>query len=98
MDSEADCGFEFRGKRYEANGAMITPHWVIGYMSSDLTKLLSWKGVELGNARVVTSWRTPSSYVSDRYYQIEVTVNGVVYTGRSAGAGMLYKGKVKRNV
>lgn len=28
-------------------------------------------------------------------YQIEATVDGITYTGRGAGVGMIYKGKRK---
>jgi len=35
-------------------------------------------------------------YISDRMFQVEAIVNGVTYTGRSAGVGMSYRGKRKK--
>ena len=92
---ETDCKFTFEGQTFESGGAAITPNFAIGYMSDDMTRVKSWYGQDLGSARVVASWKTPRSYVSSRYYQVECTISGVRYTGRTAGGGMLWKGKRK---
>ena len=77
-----------------AGGA--TQEWAIGYMSSDMVRVTDWNGATLGMARVVTSWPMAGSCLSDRQYQVEAMIDGAVYTGRTLGAGMLWKGRVKR--
>ena len=93
---ETDCAIVFQGKTYTANGAMITDKWIIAYMGKDMASVTDWHGETLGTARVTTSWATPTSYLSDRCYQVEATVNGITYTGRTSGESMIYKGKVKK--
>lgn len=67
--------------------------WIVGYLSQDMTRITDWHGVELGLARVKSSWRMPHGVLSDRQYQIEATIDGARYTGRSLGANMLWRGK-----
>lgn len=55
--------------------------------------LNDWNGNKIGTARIVSSWATPKSYVSSRMYQIEATIDGVRYTGRGAGSGMVWGGR-----
>jgi len=94
---EADCAITFHGISYTANGAMVTEKWIIAYMGADMASVTDWHGHKLGNATIKTSWATPTSYASDRCYQVDATVNGITYTGRTGGGGMIYKGKVKRS-
>lgn len=91
---ETNCVVEHDGHRYESGGAVVTPDRIIAYLGEghDLT---TWHGESLGTYLIVSSWRTPRSYVSSRMCQVEATVNGVVYTGRSAGRGMIFKGRRK---
>lgn len=70
--------------------------WAMGYMSADMTRVTNWHGAELGTARVVTSWPTTGSFLSDRQYQVEARIDGAAYTGRTAGALMLWRGRLKR--
>jgi hypothetical protein len=67
---------------------------IAGYMMKGGV-LADWRGNPMGAYRIVSSWRTPKSYVSDRMYQLEATVEGIVYTGRSAGENMSFFGKRK---
>lgn len=69
--------------------------WVTGYMASDMATVTDWHGTPLGKAKVIASWATPFSYVSERWFQVECTIDGVTYTGRTAGEGMSYRGKRK---
>jgi hypothetical protein len=60
-------------------------------------ELRSWDGHrKLGDARVVSTWAAhPHCYVTTRWMQVEVVApGGAVYTGRSAGNGMLYRGRL----
>ena len=50
----------------------------------------------LGHAQIVSKWRTPNSWYSPHMMQIEVTTpDGAVYTGRGAGHGSIWNGKLK---
>lgn len=71
------------------------PDRLIAYLSSDMHRVTTWTGAELGTARVVKSWRMPHSWQSSRQYQVECVINGVLYTGRSMGGGMLWRGQRK---
>ena len=57
--------------------------------------LTDFQGKKIGTYRVASKWKTPKSYVSSHMFQIDARVGGVIYTGRSAGSGMLFKGKRK---
>lgn len=94
---ETDCTFEHDGQVYESGGAYVSPVYAIGYLGREDGRLVltSWKGIRLGTARIVATWRTPGSYVSSHYHQVEATINGAIYTGRSAGEGMIWKGRAK---
>jgi len=58
--------------------------------------ITDWRGGTLGPARIVTSWATPHSHVSTRMYQVEATLDGVTYTGRTAGMSMAWRGRPKK--
>jgi hypothetical protein len=95
MYVETDCVFEVEGHKYEADGAVVTPDRIVAYPGEN-GRLNDWHGNPIGTYRIVSTWRTPRSYVSSTMHQIEATVNGIVYTGRGAGTGMIYTGKRKR--
>ena len=99
---ETDCTFEHEGRSFESGGAVITPDYVIGYVGdvleefpigAKLRALTNWHGLQIGTIRLTSSWRTPRSYVSSHYYQAYAKVDGVTYTGRTAGKGMIFKGR-----
>lgn len=97
---ESDCTIEHDGKTFTSGGAVITPDYAVGYakFESDMFEgvtgdMTDWHGNRLGVARIVSRWQTPRSYVSSHMYQIEACINGVWYTGRCAGSGMIWKGK-----
>jgi hypothetical protein len=91
---ETDCTVTLGGKEFTAGGAEVTDDHCIAYLGEGGT-LRSWHGKIIGSYRVLSSWKTPNSYVSSRMCQVEATVNGIVYTGRSAGQGMIFKGRRK---
>lgn len=64
-------------KRYAMSSGMIT----------------TWDGKTLGVANVVGKWRTPRSYLSSHMLQVTALINGIWYTGRTGGSGMLWRGK-----
>ena len=97
---EQDCTFTHEGRAFTSGGAVVTPDRAIGYLGErqpDGSRSMNdWHGNILGSARVVGSWRLPRNcWISDRMYQIEATINGVVYTGRGCGSGMIWRGRRK---
>lgn len=77
--------------------SLVMPTHAVGYMSGDMKRVTSSSGETIGeNVQIVSSWAMPHSFVSPRQYQIEVTINGRRYTGRTMGAGMLWRGKAKK--
>lgn len=92
---EQDCTIEIEGKTFESGGAVVTPDAIVAYLGKN-GSLQDWHGNELGNYRISASWRV-NSYVSSHMHQVYAWVDGVRYTGRSGGEGMLFKGrKTKR--
>jgi hypothetical protein len=91
---EQDCTFYHDGKPYTAGGAIVTPDRIAAY-PGDNGVLTDWHGRQIGTYRIVATWRNPRGIFSDTMHQIEATVDGIRYTGRGAGKGMLYRGKRK---
>ncbi len=73
-------------------GSLLQEMYCTAYLGKD-GQLTKWDGTVIGRWTVVTSWPTPNSYVSSRMYQVEAWIGSALYTGRSAGEGMLFKGK-----
>jgi hypothetical protein len=92
---ETDCTITFQGQEFTAGGAIVTDNEIIAYIGANRA-LTDWHGNPLGTYKAVSCWETPTSYISHWMYQIEAIVNGVVYTGRSAGMGMVFRGKIKK--
>ena len=94
---EKDCTLMFEGRVFTAGGAVVTPDQAIAYIGSrrrdGLYDVADWHGVWLGTARVTATWCTPRSHVSSTMHQYCVTIDGVRYTGHSAGTGMLFRGR-----
>lgn len=67
---------------------------IVAYLGMDGV-LTDWHGNAIGTYKIVSSWPTPRSFVSSRQFQVETRVDGITYTGRSAGVGMAYRGKRK---
>ena len=92
---ETDCVFTIDGAAFESGGAIVTPDFITAYPEKN-GMLMDWHGkVVLGTWRATSTWRTPHSYVSSTMSQIEARVGGVIYTGRGAGAGIVFHGKRK---
>ena len=103
---EQDCVYNHEGRGFEAGGAVVTDAYAIGYVKGVQQRfsrefygeieITDWHGVTLGTGRIIKSWRW-HSFLSSHCHQIEARIHGVPYTGRSAGNGMLWKGKRKAN-
>ena len=83
------------GREFTNLGASVTPDHAVGYVQVQPGhwELTDWNGDHLGFGRSTSKWKTPGSFVSSHYYQARFKINGVWYTGRTAGHGMLWKGK-----
>jgi hypothetical protein len=93
---EQNCDFTHEGRTFTSGGAVVTPDLIVAYPKANGV-LGDWHGNDIGTWCATSTWRTPRSYVSSTMSQIEATVNGVTYTGRGAGIGMIFKGKPKRS-
>ena len=89
---EIDCVVEHAGRKYESGGAVITEDFCIGYLQKGGI-LTDWHGNKIGQYKITSTWKTPRSYVSSTMNQVTALVDGRRYTGRSAGVGMIFKGK-----
>jgi hypothetical protein len=98
---EQDCTIHHEGRTYESGGAVITDDYAVGYLKLHQDRgrrgiVTTWHGQELGPARVTASWPILHTGLSDRMHQVEATINGITYTGRSQGDGMIWRGKRKK--
>ena len=89
---EQDCTVKHKGREFTSGGAVVTPDWIIAYLGKD-GALNDWHGAKLGTYRIASTWRTPRSSMSSTMSQVYATVDGVTYTGRSAGIGMIFQGR-----
>jgi hypothetical protein len=105
---EQDCCFEHEGRSFCAGGAAINGDVAIGYVTGlpeddraarlsafrvSLGVITNWHGDEtLGRITRFTSWPI-RSYLSPRMYQITARIDGVFYTGRSGGNGMIWRAR-----
>jgi len=89
---EKDCTFTFQGRTFESGGAVVTDQWIIAYPGKD-GRLNDWHGQQIGTYRILSTWRTPRSFISSTMSSIECFVNGIRYVGRGAGIGMILRAK-----
>lgn len=93
---ETDCTFTHEGRTFESGGALVTPAYVVAYLAKDGV-LTDWHGRPLGTYRSVATWKTPRSYFAPSMSQVVANVDGIIYTGRSAGIGCIYRGRARRH-
>lgn len=110
MYVEQNCAITFEGRDFTAGGAYVTDTHAAGYPVfrgrahqfanpehvGAFGVLNDWHGNKIGTAIIVAKWRTPRSHLSAWAYQIECRIGDRTYTGRGAGSGMLWRGRVKR--
>jgi hypothetical protein len=81
------------GREFSALGSVVTDTHVTAYLAKDNT-LTKWNGEVIGTYRITRTWSTPRSFASSTMNQVYATVNGRTYTGRSAGVGMIFRGRL----
>lgn len=94
---EENCTYTFEGKEFTSGGSYIDDNVIVAYLGEN-GELHNWHGEHIGSYKATAVWRTPNSYISNVMYQIHATLNdGRMYTGRSAGRGMIFRGKRTKN-
>lgn len=99
MYTETDCTITHEGRAFESGGAVVTPDRAVAYVKAAnerpgcAVEITDWHGRMLGHGVITAVWRTPRSYVSSHMLQIRAVIDGVAYTGRSCGNGMVWSGR-----
>jgi hypothetical protein len=91
---EQNCTIVHDGQKFTASGAIVNDIFVIAYLGKN-GELNNCHGTPSGTYRITSTWKTPRSYISNVMCQVEAKIDGVIYTGRSCGIGMAFKGKRK---
>lgn len=97
IDANNEVGvITHEGREFANAGYTRTETHLVAYLGKD-GKLTRWDGEVIGTYRIVATWRTPRSFVSSTMNQVEARLaDGSKWTGRSAGEGMIYQGRLKR--
>jgi hypothetical protein len=89
------------GNTFESGGAQITPDHCIAYVGAKLChnryNLTDWHGNIIGKITITATWPLRNCLYSDTMSQAIATVDGATYTGRTAGPGMIFRGKRKKS-
>lgn len=72
-----------RVERYEFLRDM--PDTYVAYANSDMTRVTTWNGEELGALRITNNWR---SNFGDRRYSGRAVIGGATYSVLAFGSGM----------
>lgn len=100
---EQDCTIEHNGHKFTSGGAVVTDSHIVGYLRGpdsrvgDRGEFVSWRGEKLGTYVIISRWRVNNSWQSTHRIAARVFINGVVYSGRGFGSGMLFRGKRVKN-
>ena len=92
--AEGPCTITHEGEVVTAEGTYIDRHRIVAYLGKD-NMLTDWHGEQIGTYHITHTWPTPGSPVSETMSQVEANVDGMVFIGRSAGVGMIFRGKRK---
>lgn len=82
----------FEGRVFTADGARVTDSACAAYLG-EAGQLTDCAGKVIGSYRITARWRTPRSWVSSEQCQVRATIDGRTYNGRSAGVGVLFRGR-----
>lgn len=90
--NEGPATYTHQRRDFTCDGAHQTEEHIVGYMGKEGV-LTNWQGEPIGRYTIESAWPTPAYHLSRKMYQLWVKANGRTYTGRSAGEGMLFRGK-----
>lgn len=83
------------GHTFTASAGHVLPDHASAYISTDGLFLQQWDGHTLARLTRTALWQTPRSLDSPEMWQVEATIHGVRYTGRTSGPGFIWNGKRK---
>lgn len=90
------CTITHQGKLVIAGGAVVTDKYLIAYPDAKGV-LKDWHGNQIGTYRVISSrpaiFFGRQSWIGSTYYYMRATVNGIQYSLRGFGEGMVAQGK-----
>lgn len=93
MFIEENCTFVHKGRGFTSGGAAITEKYLVAYLGK-AGVLTDWHGNEIGTYRIISTWKTPRSFLSSSMSAVHARVDGRLYKGRSAGEGMIFSGRL----
>lgn len=93
---EPDCTVEFNGQKFTSGGAFVSDSHIIAY-PAECGILNDWHGNKIGTYRVISRrlaiFFGRPSWQGSHYYFMRARVNGVTYSLRGFGVGMIATGK-----
>jgi hypothetical protein len=93
---EHDCTIHHEGKSFSSGGAVVTENYLIAYPAKGGI-LNDWHGRQIGTYYVISSrpavFFGHRSWMADRYFYMRAKVNGIHYSLRGFGTGMIAKGR-----
>lgn len=96
MYIEQDCTVEFNGQSFSSGGAVVTPEYLIAYPSTN-GELHDWHGNKIGTWKLISErpaiFFGHRSFMADTYCYMRARVNGVQYSLRGFGEGMVARGR-----
>lgn len=92
---------EHQGREYSAGGAYVDDYRIVGYLPCGADdgrfgrgEFTAWDGSIIGRYEVLSTWRTPRSWLSSHQVSALVTLrDGRKYIVRGGGAGLLMRGR-----
>jgi len=87
------------GHSYTSSGSFLSEKYIIGYLSSDGTKITSWDGSVVFSTEIRTLCKHYNpfgySYLGESYY-LRFKHNGKVFAGITLGKGSIVKARLTK--
>lgn len=95
MYIEQDCVITHEGKRYEAEGAFVTPDRLFAYLKQIGGRwvVTDWHGNVLTEDVTILSIRPHHGWISDKRIYLRCTIDGVTYSGIGFGDGIYFRAR-----
>jgi len=78
--AEINCCIKVKGKKFCADGSILTEDFILAYLSCDGKKVTTWRGQTISDQIYILSKRYCSNMGEDRYY-LRFKFNGYIYSG-----------------
>jgi hypothetical protein len=90
---ERNCTVVHQGRRFSAGGARVSSTAIVAYPAAGGV-LNDWHGRPIGRWSKVANWLVGSRWgLPTVVMQIRAVVDGITYTGRGQGPGMIFRGR-----